>query len=79
MKKFVQNLQNKSEGIRKAVMWFGVSFIMAIIFGIWVWTWPSLFSLPEETAANQNLKQELPGVWQEFKGQINILKDLWQR
>lgn len=79
MTDFLKNLQNKPEPIKRVIMWFSVVFFMAIIFGFWIWTWPSSFSSSEETAETKILKMEAPGVWQNLKAQISIFKDLWQK
>lgn len=77
--RLIKNLQNKSEGFRKAVMWFGVFSVMAVIFTFWILTFPSSISAPESSEADIGLNNKLPDVWQSLKEQINNLKNLWQR
>ncbi len=76
---FIKNLQNKPEGLKRVVMWLGVFFVMSMIFIFWLLTFPSqIAATPENDGAN-NLKKELPGVWQSLKGQLNELKSLWPK
>lgn len=79
MKKFIQNLQNKSEPTKKVIMWIGIIFIMTAIFTFWFLTFPSPIQKTEDNEATANLKKELPGVFKTLKTQINNLQNLWQK
>lgn len=73
----IKNLQNKSEPVKRLIMWFGIVLIMAVIFIFWL----SNFSSPTLTpdgGENLNL-DKLPGVWQSFKDQLNGLNILWPK
>ncbi len=50
---------------------------MAVIFAFWILTFPSQIPTTKNDIAANNLKKELPGVWQSLKGQLNNLKDMW--
>ena len=77
---FLKNIQNKPEPVKKVVMWFGVFFVMAMIFVFWLMTFPSQIpSAEENNEVVNNLQKELPGVWQSLEGQISELKHLWQK
>ncbi len=75
----IENLQNKPEPVKRLIMWFGVFFVMTAIFMFWLLIFPSQIPASENDEAVTNLKKELPGVWQSLKGQLNELKNLWQR
>ena len=75
---FINNLQNKPEPVKRLIMWFGVFFVMSMIFTFWLLTFPSQIPSAQENEATQNLKRELPTVWQGLKGQFNDLKNVWR-
>jgi len=79
MTKFIQNLQNKPETVKKSIMWIGIFFIMVAIFTFWLLTFPSQIQKTKDNEAAANLKKELPSVWQILKTQINNLQNLWQK
>ena len=79
MYRLIKNLQNKSDGFKRIIMWFGVLVIMTTIFMFWLLTFPSSIPAAENNEATVNLSKELPNVWQSLKEQINNLKDLWQK
>lgn len=79
MHKLIESLQNRPEPVKRLIMWFGVFFVMAVIFTFWLLTFPARVSAPESSEAALNLNKELPGVWQSLKGQFNDLKNLWQK
>jgi len=79
MTKFIQNLQNKPEPVKKFIMWIGIFFIMVVIFVFWLLTFPSSIPKTEDNQVAANLKKELPSVWQTLKEQINNLQNLWQK
>ena len=58
-------------------MWFGVFFVMSAIFMFWILTFPSQIPASENDEAVNNLKTELPGIWQSLGEQFNDLKNLW--
>ena len=77
--KFLNNLQNKPDGFKRVIMWFGVFSVMAVIFMFWLLTFPSSIPAAENNEATVNLSKELPNVWQSLSGQYNDLKNLWQK
>ena len=76
---FIKKLQQKPEAAKKAMMWFGVFSVMAVIFMFWLLTFPSSIPAAENNEATVNLSKELPNVWQSLSGQYNDLKNLWQK
>ena len=82
MNNFIKNLQERPETTKKFILWSGVSIIMAAILAFWVITFLSQIPPSEEGADAQNIKKELPGIWEELKNQFNNLKaleNLWQK
>ncbi|OGD25530.1 hypothetical protein A2819_02050 [Candidatus Azambacteria bacterium RIFCSPHIGHO2_01_FULL_40_24] len=79
MYRLIKNLQNKSDGFKRIIMWFGVLVIMTTIFMFWLLTFPSRVPVSENNETAADLSKQLPGVWQSLKEQINNLKDLWQK
>jgi len=77
MTKFLKNLQNKPETVKKSIMWIGILFIMIAIFTFWLLTFPSQIQKTKDDEVATNLKKELPSVWQTFKSQIDNLQELW--
>lgn len=76
---FINKLQQKPETTKKAIMLFGIFFIMLAIFFFWLFTFPSQIPKTEDNEATANLKKELPNVWQTLKSQVNSLQNLWQK
>ena len=82
MHKLIENLQNKSEGFKHVVMWFGVFLIMSVIFTFWLITFPSQIPPAKNDEAANKIQKELPGIWEGLKEQFNNLKNvknLWPR
>lgn len=77
MTNILRNLQNKPEPVKRLIMWFGVFFVMTAIFVFWLMTFPSQIPVTANNAATENIKNELPGIWQAVKDQVNNLKDMW--
>jgi hypothetical protein len=77
--KFIQNLQNKPEPVKKTIMWCGVSCIMLVVFAFWLFTFPFQTSQPIKDEGLANLTKEMPGAWQTFKSQLNSIQNLWQK
>ena len=80
MVNFLKNLQNKSESVKHLIMWSGIFLIMSVIFTFWLVTFPSQVPTLENNESADNLKKELPSIWQAFKEQfnsLNNLKNLW--
>ncbi|MEK7198072.1 MAG: hypothetical protein AAB648_01245 [Patescibacteria group bacterium] len=53
---------------------------MSVIFTFWLVTFPSQVPTLENNESADNLKKELPSIWQAFKEQfnsLNNLKNLW--
>lgn len=74
----MEDIQNKSLKVRQSIMWGGIFFIMIIIFIIWLLTFPSQMPAKENDATMEKFKNELPGVWQTIKTQINTFENLWK-
>lgn len=74
---FIKKLQQKPESIKHIVMWSGVFLIMTVIFTFWLVTFPSQIPSSENNEAADNIKKELPGIWQELKNQFNNLTNMW--
>ncbi|MDO8574789.1 MAG: hypothetical protein Q7R61_00700 [bacterium] len=79
MTDFLNNLQNKSDGFKRIIMWLGVFSVMTAIFMFWLLTFPSQIPASENDETVNNFKKELPGIWQSLNGQYNDLKNLWQK
>lgn len=82
MKNFINNLQNKSESVKHLIMWSGIFLIMTAIFAFWLVTFPSQIPVSQNNEATDNIKKELPGIWQALKEQFNNLsnaKNIWQQ
>ena len=77
MHRLIENLQNKPESVKRLIMWFGIFTVMAAIFTFWLLTFPSQIPASENNETANNLKKELPGVWQSLKRQVNDLIDMW--
>lgn len=75
----IKNLQNKPEPVKRLIMWFGVFFVMTAIFIFWLMTFPSQIPVTTNNTATENIKSELPGIWQAVKDQYNSLENLWQK
>ena len=58
--KFLQNLQNKPEPVKKTIMWAGVSFMMFAVFLFWLFTFPFQTSQPIGDEGLANLTKEMP-------------------
>lgn len=79
---FIKKLQQKPESIKHIVMWSGIFLIMTIIFTFWLITFPSQIQSSENNEAADNIKKELPNIWQTMKEQVNNLsnlKNIWQQ
>lgn len=79
---FIKKIQQKPEPIKHIIMWSGIFFIMSVIFTFWLITFPSQIQPSENNEAVDNIKKELPGIWQELKNQFNNLsnlKNIWQQ
>lgn len=73
----LKNLQNKPEPVKRLIMWFGVFFVMTVIFIFWLMTFPSQIPAVASDQATLNIKKELPGVLETLKGQYNGLRNMW--
>lgn len=73
---FIKKLQQKSESVKHLIMWSGVFLIMVVIFTFWLVTFPSQIPPAENDEATKKIQKELPGIWQNLKGQFNNLKNL---
>ena len=75
--KFIQNLQNKPEPVKKTIMWAGISCVMFIVFIFWLFTFPFKTSQPINDEGLANITKEVPSAWQALKEQISNLQSLW--
>lgn len=69
----MENLQNKSESTKRAIMWTGTFLIMIMIFSFWLLTFSWQVSQIAEDSSASELKKELPSVFNSLKSQVDLL------